>query len=104
MANDIDQILFRPVKSKSKKRKESRRIGFLLYEAFYGPWILLKSVYRQLVVLLLMFCIGAFVFYHFEGVSPLVALLAAVSTITTIGLYVPYGGNFTRMPSTEAVS
>jgi len=59
-------------------------------------------VYRQLLVLLLMFCSGSIVFYHYEGLTPLVALLASVSTITTIGLYVPYGGDFARMPSTEA--
>ena len=102
MAEDIDKILFRPAKERSKSKRESRKIGFLFYEALYGPWILLKSVYHQLLVLLVMFCFGSVVFYHFDHLDPLVALLASVSTITTIGLYIPYGGNFTQMPTAEA--
>ena len=101
MANDIDKILFRDIKSR-KSKKESRKLSFIFYEAIYSPWILFKTVYRQLGILMAMFLSGAVLFYHFDSLSPLVALLASVSTITTIGLYLPYGGNFTRMPTAEA--
>jgi voltage-gated potassium channel len=62
----------------------------------------LKVVYRQLVVLLAMFVWGALIFVHFEQLPFLDALLASVSTITTIGLYVPNGGNFLSLNRTEA--
>ncbi len=74
---------------KAKFRRESRKIGFLFYEALYGPIIFLKAVYRQLIVLVSMFILGAAIFSHYNGLTPISALLASVSTITTIGLYVP---------------
>jgi len=83
-------------------RKESRKLQFLLYRAFYGPVVFLKAVYRQLLILFAMFMWGAAVFSYFEGLPPLDALLASVSTITTIGLYVPNGGNFVTLNHTEA--
>jgi len=49
-----------------------------------------------------MFGAGAAIFAHFEHLKPLNALLASVSTITTIGLYVPNGGNFQTLNPTEA--
>ena len=83
-------------------KRESRKIGFLLYEAFYRPIMFLKLVHRQLIVLLAMFVWGALIFVHFEQLPFLDALLASVSTITTIGLYVPNGGNFLSLNRTEA--
>ncbi len=85
-----------------KIRRESRKLGFVLYEAFYRPIMFLKVVYRQLLVLLAMFLWGAVIFVHFEQLPFLDALLASVSTITTIGLYVPNGGNFLSLNRTEA--
>jgi voltage-gated potassium channel len=49
-----------------------------------------------------MFATGALVFARYENLPPLAALLASVSTITTIGLYVPNGGNFVTLNHTEA--
>jgi Trk-type K+ transport system membrane component len=49
-----------------------------------------------------MFVWGALIFVHFEQLPFLDALLASVSTITTIGLYVPNGGNFLSLNRTEA--
>ena len=43
------------------------------------------------------------IFAHYGGLPPIAALLASVSTITTIGLYVPNGGNFLTLNQTEAV-
>jgi voltage-gated potassium channel len=49
-----------------------------------------------------MFIFGASIFAYFEKLSPLEAMLASVSTITTIGLYVPNGGNFSTLNRGEA--
>ena len=49
-----------------------------------------------------MFVSGALIFAYFEHLPPLDALLASVSTITTIGLYVPNGGNFLSLNRAEA--
>jgi len=83
----LDAILTRQVKPRHKR--ESRKIGFILYEAIYGPVIFLKAVYRQLIILFAMFLFGAVIFSHYNALPPIAAFLASVSTITTIGLYVP---------------
>jgi voltage-gated potassium channel len=49
-----------------------------------------------------MFVFGAFIFAQYDHLPPLDALLASISTITTIGLYVPNGGNFLTLNRTEA--
>jgi voltage-gated potassium channel len=85
-----------------KPKRESKKLRFLLYEGLYGPLALLKAIYRQLVVLGVMFSFGAVVFAYFEHLPLIDALLASVSTITTIGLYVPNGGNFLTLNRTEA--
>ena len=84
-------------------RKESRRFRFRFYQALYGPRILIKAIYPQVIILSSMFIVGAAIFSYFEHLPLIAALLASVSTITTIGLYVPNGGNFFTMNSTEAV-
>jgi hypothetical protein len=91
----------RPIKNRGIK-KESRKISFLLYEAFYGPLVFLRATYRQLIVLGAMFLSGAAILGTYNKLPLLSAVLASVSTITTIGLYVPNGGNFKTMPSTES--
>jgi voltage-gated potassium channel len=49
-----------------------------------------------------MFAVGSVIFAYYQHLPALSALLASVSTITTIGLYVPNGGNFVTLNSTEA--
>jgi hypothetical protein len=49
-----------------------------------------------------MFVSGAAILGSYNHLPPLSAILASVSTITTIGLYVPNQGNFQTMPSLEA--
>jgi voltage-gated potassium channel len=49
-----------------------------------------------------MFLFGAVIFATFEHLPPLDAMLASVSTITTIGLYVPNGGDFLTLNRAEA--
>jgi hypothetical protein len=49
-----------------------------------------------------MFVFGAFIFAQYDHLPSLDALLASISTITTIGLYVPNGGNFLTLNRTEA--
>ena len=84
-------------------KRQSRALTFVLYRIFYGPMLYVRVVYRQLLILLALFIFGALTFIYFEGLSPLIALLASVSTITTIGLYTPNGGNFSTMNRTEAL-
>lgn len=100
MADLSDLILAKP--RKKKLGRESRKLGFIVYEAFYGPLLFLKAVYRQLLILLAMFVCGAVIFSYYNSLPFLSSLLASVSTITTIGLYVPNGGNFKTMPYGEA--
>jgi voltage-gated potassium channel len=95
-----DPIFFRAGHPGTKR--ESRKISFILYEAIYGPLALLKAVYRQLLILLAMFGWGAVIFSYYEHLPLVDAFLASVSTITTIGLYVPNGGNFFTLNKTEA--
>ncbi|MGD0637832.1 MAG: NAD-binding protein [Nitrososphaerales archaeon] len=96
-----DRVL--PLRRGAKFRRESRKLNFILFEAFYEPIVFLQTVYRQLIVLGAMFLSGTVIFAHYGGLPPIPALLASVSTITTIGLYVPNGGNFLTLNQTEAV-
>jgi hypothetical protein len=50
-----------------------------------------------------MFAWGATIFSYFGQLPILSAFLASVSTITTIGLYVPNGGNFLTINPVESV-
>ena len=90
------------VPAHANRKRESRRLSFIFYEALYGPIVLFRTVHRQLIVLLVMFIFGAAIFAYFEKLPPLDAMLASVSTITTIGLYVPNGGNFLTLNRVEA--
>ena len=66
--------------------------------------VFLRATYRQLIILLGMFLWGTAIFSYYPPVlPPLQAFLASVSTITTIGLFVPNGGNFQTMPGSEAL-
>lgn len=85
-----------------RPRRHSRTLGFLFYQALYVPWVTLRTIYRQLIVLGAMFLAGAWIFEEFNQLQGVNALLASVSTITTIGLYVPNGGNFYTLDRTEA--
>lgn len=84
-------------------RRESRTLSFILFEGFYEPIVFLRAVYRQLAILLAMFLSGAAIFASYEHLPAIDAFLASVSTITTIGLYVPNGGNFATLNRTEAL-
>jgi voltage-gated potassium channel len=78
-------------------------MGFLFYQSMYAPAFLLKAIYRQLIILVAMFGLGAWIFMYYEGLSFLDALFASVSTITTIGLYVPHNGNLGAIPTNEVI-
>ncbi len=66
----------------------------------YSPFYIVKAIWIQLLVLASMFVLGALIFIHYQGLDPLTALLGAVSTITTIGIYAP---NIVIMPVLEKV-
>ena len=102
MTNHIDSILT-DLPKRRRIRKESRKLRFKFYQTLYGPIIYVKAIYRQIIVLSVMIIIGAAIFVHFDHLPVIGALLASVSTITTIGLYTPNDGNFFTMNSTEAV-
>jgi voltage-gated potassium channel len=91
------------VPNRRKKRRYSRKLSFKFYQLLYGPIVFVKTSYRQLSLLGVMFIVGAAIFSYFEHLPIISAFLASVSTITTIGLYVPNGGNFFTMNSDEAV-
>ncbi len=75
-----------------------------LYEAaymlFYTPFLVAKKIKVQLLALAAMFGFGMVLFMYYQNLDPLTALLASVSTITTIGLYSP---NLVAIPSSEKV-
>ncbi len=74
----------------------------MFYQAFYGPIAFAKAVYRQVILLSLIIISGAAIFYYYDHLPILSSILASVSTITTIGFYVPNGGNFFTMNYMEA--
>lgn len=65
-----------------------RRIG-IISMLKYEPYLLIKHIWIQLVLLAAMFFLGALVFHHYQGLDWLTALLGSVSTVTTIGIYAP---------------
>lgn len=89
-----------PFARRAKIKRESKEVSFVLYETFYAPIVFLKAVYRQLAILGTMFLSGAAIFSYYDHLPPIDALLGSVSTITTIGLYVPNGGNFVTLNRT----
>ena len=100
--NHTDAILAsKPVKRRI--RKQSRKFSFSFYQALYAPIVLSKAIYRQVILLSIMFVGGAAIFAHYDHLPIINALLASVSTITTIGLFVPNGGNFFTINQTESV-
>ena len=86
----------------TRSKRQTRKLGFILYEALYGPIVLVRAVWRQSLLLFAMFLSGGIVFHHYEHLPFLDAFLASVSTITTIGLYVPNRGNFATLNRQEA--
>ena len=90
-----------PVKRKIKR--ESRKFSFLFYQALYGPFAFIGAIYRQIILLALMFVWGAVIFSYFDHLPFLGALLAAVSTVTTLGFYGPDNGNLFTINPVEAV-
>jgi voltage-gated potassium channel Kch len=97
-----DEIFFGQ-KPKRRVKKQKRRLSFVIYQGLYGPLAFVKAVYRQVLVLAAVFVWGAAIFSYFDQLSWVNALLASVSTITTIGIYVPNGGNFFTLDPNEAV-
>lgn len=76
------------------------RIRDVLDLLFYGPFAILRRIRVQLVLIGVMFGFGTLVFMHYQGLGPLAAFTASVSTITTIGIYAP---NIVSMPPVEQV-
>lgn len=81
------------------RRQVYRRRDFLRY----GPVAVLRHLWVQLSVLTGMFVVCAWVIAYYQGLPPLTAMLASVSTITTIGIWTPTGG-LQSLPATEQVA
>ena len=77
-----------------------RKISDTLSFIRYGPYLIFKHIWIQALILALMFFAAALIFHQYQGLDWLSALLGAVSTITTIGIYAP---NIVVMPSDEKV-
>jgi hypothetical protein len=45
-----------------KVEKATQKFGFVFYELLYGPIVFVHAVYRQLIILFLMFALGAAIF------------------------------------------
>jgi len=88
---------------KKKERRESRKLSFLFFRAFYGPLSFVRAGYQQLLILLSMFIFGTWIFSRYEGLPGLLALFASVSTVTTIGLFTPNNGNVYTMNRNEVI-
>jgi voltage-gated potassium channel len=77
-----------------------RTLKRLLGASVYGPYLLLRRIWVQLLLIAVMFFFGAAIFRHYQGLDLLTALLGSVSTVTTIGLYAP---NIVSMTNTEKI-
>jgi len=71
------------------KLRTSIRARVFIDTFFLHPYSIFKHIWKQLLVLSFMIGFGAYVFYYFQKLDPVSALLASVSTISTIGLYAP---------------
>lgn len=100
--DSIDSIFGSVTAEQRRASRQSHKISFLFYEAMYGPLAFFRAIYRQLIILGSMFVVGAIILSYYNGLPFLSSLLASVSTITTIGLYVPNNGNFKTMPHLES--
>ena len=67
----------------------SARANDLLDLLLYGPFSILRHIGIQLLLLIFMFGFGTAVFSYYQHLGLLTAFVAAVSTITTIGIYAP---------------
>ncbi|MCW4017441.1 MAG: NAD-binding protein [Candidatus Bathyarchaeota archaeon] len=95
--------IFNRTPIKRRFKRESRKLSFVAYQAFYGPIVFIRAIYRQLLLLLVMIVCGAGVFSYFDQLPFIGALLAAVSTITTLGFYAPNNGNLFTIHPVQAV-
>lgn len=76
------------------------KVNLSLSTLKYGPYLLLRHIWIQLVLLAAMFFLGTVVFHYYQQLDWLTSLLGSVSTITTIGIYAP---NITAMPNSEKI-
>jgi hypothetical protein len=81
-------------------RKIFRALERIILLVASGPYAIVKRVWVQLLIIALMFFVGAAVFHHFQGLDWLTALLGSVSTVTTIGLY---SSNIVAMSNPEKI-
>jgi voltage-gated potassium channel len=85
---------------KIKKNLAAKKVTSTVERTIYAPYYVLKKLRVQLMLLGVMFVIGAVIFMWYQGLDFLSALLGSVSTITTIGIYAP---NIVLMDNVEKI-
>ena len=74
---------------KTKRNAPRKKVVARAERAVYAPYYVLRKIRVQLILLGVMFVVGAIIFMWYQGLDFLTALLGSVSTITTIGIYAP---------------
>jgi len=103
MSQNQNEPLFDRKPIKRTIKRQSRKFSFIFYQALYGPSVFLRAIYRQIILLAIMFVWGTVIYSYFDHLPILGALLAAVSTVTTLGFYSPNDNNLFTMHWAESV-
>jgi voltage-gated potassium channel len=88
---NLSRERLRREEEKFKQELTIKNLRRRLEIAVYAPYYILKRLRGRLILLGSMFLICALIFMWYQGLGFLSGLYGAVSTITTIGLYVPPG-------------
>ncbi len=76
------------------------RLYNFIESVLFQPYSVLKHIWKQLILLLAMVSFGAAIFIFYQALDPLTAIVASVSTISTIGFYAP---PLNAMPNLEKI-
>ncbi|MGC8557422.1 MAG: potassium channel family protein [Nitrososphaeria archaeon] len=82
------------------KDTKKDRLYDLVESVLFQPYAVIKHIWKQLVLLGAMISFGAAIFMNYQALDPLSAVVASISTISTIGLYAP---PLNTMPSLEKI-
>jgi voltage-gated potassium channel len=82
------------------KDTKTDRIYDFVESVFFQPYAVIKHIWKQLLLLGAMISFGAAIFMTYQALDPLTAVVASISTISTIGLYAP---PINSMPDLEKI-
>jgi len=88
--------------NRDNKYKDTKidRINNFIDSIVLQPYSVLKHIWKQLLLLTAMISFGALIFIYYQALDLLSAIVASVSTISTIGFYAP---PLNSMPNLEKV-